>query len=219
MANKKINQTNLETAGSHAVITAQDLGFDASSFIAASDVNFAICVRAYLQNWRQGTVACKGRSDVSFANRKPWKQKGTGRARAGSARSPIWRSGGVTFGPQARVRTLKASKAMKIQVLNSMLSNKLEHGNVFALDFVVQGDKPSTKQAYALLQQAQLENRKAILFVDGQDSKIYASFANIPSVKILLFDQANVYDLADGDCWMFIKNDMNAFREMVNKWI
>ncbi len=219
MANKKINQTNQETTGSHTVVTAQELGLNEHSFVAASDINFAICVRAYLQNWRQGTVACKGRSDVSFANRKPWKQKGTGRARAGSARSPIWRSGGVTFGPQARVRTLKASKAMKAQVLNSMLSNKLKQGSVFALDFSVQGDKPSTKQAYSLLKQAQLDNRRTILFVDGQDSKINASFANIPSVKILLFDQANVYDLADGDCWMFIKNDMNAFREMVNKWI
>ena len=59
-----------------------------------------------LQNWRQGTVACKGRSDVAFSNKKPWKQKGTGRARAGSARSPLWRKGGVIFGPQPRTRTL-----------------------------------------------------------------------------------------------------------------
>ena len=64
-------------------------------------VAMAIYVRALLQNWRQGTVACKGRSDVSYSNKKPWKQKGTGRARAGSARSPLWRGGGVIFGPQA----------------------------------------------------------------------------------------------------------------------
>ena len=66
----------------------------------ASKANFALWVRALLQNWRQGTVVCKGRSEVAYSNKKPWKQKGTGRARAGSARSPLWRSGGVIFGPK-----------------------------------------------------------------------------------------------------------------------
>ena len=66
-----------------------------------------------MQNWRQGTVACKGRSDVAFSNKKPWKQKGTGRARAGSARSPLWRGGGVIFGPQPRTRMLKVAKQVK----------------------------------------------------------------------------------------------------------
>ena len=80
-------------------------------------------------------------------------------------------------------------------------------------------DKPSTKQSYEALLQAQLNDRKVILFVTGQDPKFHASFANIPSVKILLFDQPNVYDLADGDCWLFLKNDIEAFKEMVNKWI
>ena len=67
----------------------------------------SIYIRSLLQNWRQGTVACKGRSDVGYSNKKPWKQKGTGRARAGSARSPLWRGGGVIFGPQPRTRVLK----------------------------------------------------------------------------------------------------------------
>ena len=73
----------------------------------------AVYVRSLLQNWRQGTVGCKGRSDVAYSNKKPWKQKGTGRARAGSARSPLWRGGGVIFGPQPRTRVLKAGKQVK----------------------------------------------------------------------------------------------------------
>ena len=210
MTTKKIDQT---------IVKASDLGLTNLVADPSSPMNFAICIRAYLQNWRQGTVGCKDRSEVAFANRKPWKQKGTGRARAGSARSPLWRSGGVTFGPQARVRTLKASRAMKNQALAALLYGKIEQNKIVTFDFALSADKPSTKQAYDALLQAQLNDRKVILFVTGQDPKFHASFANIPSVKILLFDQPNVYDLADGDCWLFLKNDMEAFKEMVNKWI
>ena len=210
MTTKKIDQT---------IVKASDLGLTNLVADPSSPMNFAICIRAYLQKWRQGTVGCKDRSEVAFANRKPWKQKGTGRARAGSARSPLWRSGGVTFGPQARVRTLKASRAMKNQALAALLYGKIEQNKIVTFDFALSADKPSTKQAYDALLQAQLNDRKVILFVTGQDPKFHASFANIPSVKILLFDQPNVYDLADGDCWLFLKNDMEAFKEMVNKWI
>lgn len=69
-------------------------------------------MRVYLQNVRQGTVGSKGRSDIAYTNKKPWKQKGTGRARAGSARSPLWRGGGVVFGPQARIKMLKVPKKL-----------------------------------------------------------------------------------------------------------
>lgn len=210
MTTKKIDQ---------AIVKASDLGLTNLVADPSSPMNFAICIRAYLQNWRQGTVGCKDRSEVAFANRKPWKQKGTGRARAGSARSPLWRSGGVTFGPQARVRTLKASRAMKNQALAALLYGKIEQNKIITFDFALSSDKPSTKQAHEALLQAQLNDRKVILFVTGQDPKFHASFANIPSVKILLFDQPNVYDLADGDCWLFLRNDMEAFKEMVNKWI
>src|ERR1700683_4830953 len=71
-----------------------------------SPKTYATAIRTLIQNWRQGTVGCKDRSEVAYSNRKPWKQKGTGRARAGSLRSPVWRKGGVTFGPQPRVREL-----------------------------------------------------------------------------------------------------------------
>ena len=81
---------------------------------------FQFGLRALLQNWRQGTVACKGRSDVAYSNKKPWKQKGTGRARAGSARSPLWRGGGVIFGPQATSRTLRVPQSLRKNVLNAL---------------------------------------------------------------------------------------------------
>src|SRR4030066_2094069 len=91
---------------------AQDLSFD-TQFKRATPAAFSTWIRVLEKNWQQGTVACQGRSDVSRTNRKPWKQKGTGRARAGSARSPLWRGGGIIFGPQPRTRTLTVSKSLK----------------------------------------------------------------------------------------------------------
>ena len=104
----------------------------------------AVYVRSLLQNWRQGTVACKGRSDVAYSNKKPWKQKGTGRARAGSARSPLWRGGGVIFGPQPRTRVLKAGKQVKkIMFSTQFLFNFLEQGKVVSLNWDASHSKTS----------------------------------------------------------------------------
>ena len=174
---------------------------------------------AYQAGIRAGTASTLGKGAVAGSNKKPWKQKGTGRARAGSARSPVWRSGGVTFGPQPRVRTLKASRAMKNQALAALLYGKIEQNKIITFDFALSADKPSTKQAYEALLQAQLNDRKVILFVTGQDPKFHASFANIPSVKILLFDQPNVYDLMQSTHWMILKKDLDLFKEMVAQWL
>ena len=110
--------TKAKESGVSSVIqtlSASDLNIEGARK-EISPVAMAVYVRSLLQNWRQGTVACKGRSDVAYSNKKPWKQKGTGRARAGSARSPLWRGGGVIFGPQPRTRVLKAGKQLKRSV-------------------------------------------------------------------------------------------------------
>ncbi len=122
---------------------------------------FAIYIRQLLQNWRQGTVGCKGRSDVSFSNRKPWKQKGTGRARAGSARSPLWRGGGVIFGPQPRVRMLKSIKKAKTVVFLIYLYVIIwiRERFIFALG-ISMDNAPKTSYAYNLLKQANLAHNK-----------------------------------------------------------
>src|SRR5579863_8752187 len=117
---KKETTNNSATNKLHAV-AAQELEFDTATFKKATPASFSTWIRVLAKNWQQGTVACKGRSDVAYTNRKPSKQKGTGRARAGSARSPLWKGGGVIFGPQARVRTLKMARKMKHKVLLTML--------------------------------------------------------------------------------------------------
>jgi len=182
--------------------------------------SLALCIRTLLQNWRQGTVAVKDRGEVvSRSNKKPWKQKGTGRARAGSPRSPIWRGGGIVFGPQERVRTLKVSKNLKRSVFNGLLNAMLERERVYALNWMIEGDKPKTSQAYKALKQAQLHDKKILLFVDAHDYYTQASFANLQNVRMLYFDQPNAYAFADSDCWVFLQKDTNSFKEMAQRWI
>lgn len=219
--NKKTTTKTVKNAASApklaSAVSFNDLNIDISQK-KNSVVGFSTWVRALLQNWRQGTVACKGRSDVARANRKPWKQKGTGRARAGSARSPLWRGGGVTFGPQPRVRTLGVSQKLKQGVLNTLLFNFVEKGNVHSLEWIA-GDLPKTAGAQTALKQAGLHNKKITLFLSTDDMIAYASFVNLPNVQILFFDQANAYDLAASTSWVFLKKDFDRFKEMASRWI
>ena len=201
------------------VITASDVDLTPEHRNGIRNEGFSQCVRALLQNWRQGTVSCKGRSDVAFSNKKPWKQKGTGRARAGSARSPLWRKGGVSFGPQPRTRTLAISKNLKRGAANAVLWNFLDNNKIVALDWTAQEGAPKTAHAYNALKSAGLHDKNIILFVSPTDRYAHASFANIPNVRMLLFDQWNAYDISNGEMWMFLQKDMDAFKEMVSTWI
>src|SRR5437762_3460693 len=200
-------------------ILSQDIDFDMHSFERASHNLFSTSIRVLAKNWQQGTVASQGRSDVSRTNKKPWKQKGTGRARAGSARSPLWKGGGVIFGPQARVRTLKLSQKARQKVMVTLLADYIAAKNVICVDWLMTGEQPKTSQAKELLKATGLENRKIVLFVAPYDFHIALSFANIPNVHPVSFDQANAYDLTNSDCWLFLKKDFDQFKEMVSQWL
>ncbi|HSW74044.1 MAG TPA: 50S ribosomal protein L4 [Candidatus Limnocylindria bacterium] len=213
----KTRKKTVAATGSQDIVSVQDLALDASKR-KKMPVGFSVWIRSLLQNWRQGTVACKGRSDVAHSNKKPWKQKGTGRARAGSARSPLWRGGGVTFGPQPRTRTLSVSRKLKQGVLNSMLFQYLEDGKVRFLDLQV-AQTPKTSVAFTALRNAELHDKKVTLFLPADDYVTYASFANLPNVRVLFFDQANAYDLANSDYWLLLRKDVDQFKEMASRWI
>ena len=209
------------TTDNKQVIAPQDLQLTDEQQVHVSPQGFSQCVRVLLQNWRQGTVASKGRSDVAFSNKKPWKQKGTGRARAGSARSPLWRKGGVIFGPQARTRVLTMPKNLKQAVCNSLLWQYLQAGKIISLSFGLpqaQEQAPKTAQAYAALKQAGLQDKKILLFVTQHDWPTHAAFSNLANVRMLVFDQANAYQLASGDYWVFLEKDRDAFKTMVSLW-
>lgn len=202
----------------YRVVNAEDLGLSEDQRAQKNIEGFSQYIRALQQNWRQGTVACKGRSDVAFSNKKPWKQKGTGRARAGSARSPLWRKGGVIFGPQPRTRTLQVSKALKRSVCNSLLWDFLDRKHIVLLDWTPQ-ETPKTAHAAHALKEIGLAKRDIIFFVTPADMGTHTSFANIPNVRMLLYDQWNAYDVSGNSLWMVLQKDMDAFKEMVQQWM
>jgi len=205
------------TGGMLKTISSKVLGL-ADASVRSTQQDFAVWVRALRQNWRQGTVGCKGRSDVARTNKKPWKQKGTGRARAGSARSPLWRGGGVTFGPQARVRTLRVGRKQKQGVLVELLHQYVEQGTLYTLDWQLAGERPKCAAANVALKQAGLAGKKMTLFVRPDDELTFRSFRNIPSVNVIAFDQPNAVHLAGRDCLLILDKDVEQLKEMVGRW-
>jgi large subunit ribosomal protein L4 len=196
-------------------ISVADLGISDS---LNADVSYAIWIRALMQNWRQGTLGCKTRGEISFSNKKPWKQKGTGRARAGSARSPLWRSGGVIFGPQPRVRMLKVNKQNKDQVLTACLADYAQAGNLFTFDLMLDLQKPSTSFMYKALANAGLNDKKVVMFLDRQDYLHWSSVNNLKNIHVVSFDDVNAYELSLGSCIVVLKKDLSIFKDMVAKW-
>ncbi|MBI2352673.1 50S ribosomal protein L4 [Candidatus Dependentiae bacterium] len=217
-------QTEKETLGQQKVkvatglelITLKELELEAVSHDVSQE--YAVWIRALLQNWRQGTVSCKDRSEVNYTNKKPWKQKGTGRARAGSARSPLWRGGGVTFGPQPRVRVLKINKNSRNRVLSALMSEYAQQNRLYRWDWELQQDTPSTSVVYKALDGSGLIDKKTTLFLDRTDIKHWVSIRNIQQVQILAFDDVNAYDLSLGNRIVVLKKDYDMFKDMVKKW-
>lgn len=183
-----------------------------------SPKTFACAIRLLLQNWRQGTVGCKTRGQLAFSNKKPWRQKGTGRARVSSIRSPLWRKGGVIFGPQPRVRELAMNASQRRLVMNNLFFSMIDNSKIHCLDFSVSNAKPDTKGAFQAIEKAGFNDRKIVLFLPFGDDLTYTSFRNIPNVSIVLFDEPNAYQLSNGDCWVFLKKDVDSFKVMVERW-
>ena len=201
------------------ILTASELGLGQDHKKEVSTHAFAQSVRVLLQNWRQGTVSCKTRAEVSGSNKKPWKQKGTGRARAGARTSPLWRGGGIIFGPEMRTRTLKISKKTKKVVANNLLWDFIENKKIFVLDWAPAQDKPKTNDAYKALVGVGLHDMPVNVFVTPHDMMTVLSFANISTVRVVSYDAPNAYTLADARAWVVLKRDVDAFKEMVAQWI
>ena len=201
------------------VITPQDLSLQQEHRKKPSGKGFSQAIYILMQNWRQGTVGVKDRSEVARTGKKPWKQKGTGRARAGTPRSPLWRGGGVIFGPQARVRTLTMPQKMRKGVYNTLLWQRLDTQRIVNLDWDMTQSAPKTAIAYELLKKAGLAGKRITLFVAPDNYLVQMSCANLPNVQMLFFDQPNAYALAHGDYWVILKQDNQSFKEMVSAWI
>jgi large subunit ribosomal protein L4 len=160
---------------------------------------------------RQGTHATKTRGDVRGGGRKPYRQKGTGRARQGSLRAPQYAGGGVVHGPQPRSSEQRTPKKMKAAALRGALSDRLSHGRVQVVSAFVDGDLPRTKDALAVLASAVAPGAKVLVVVHRDDELTWKSLRNVASVHMLTEDQLNTYDVLASDHVVFTEQALTAF--------
>lgn len=154
-------------------------------------------IRLQLDSTRQGTRKTKNRSEVSGGGRKPWRQKGTGRARQGSIRATQWRGGGIPMGVGPRDYTFKINKKERVIALKSALSSKVQERALVVVDsFNMESTK--TKDAIKMLEGLKLDNK--ILFVTSDDAEnLYLAVRNLPNVLVIYADEVNCYDLVNAD--------------------
>lgn len=153
---------------------------------------------------RQGTHSTKTRGDVRGGGAKPWRQKGTGRARQGSRRAPQWTGGGVVHGPQPHGYAQRTPKKMIAAALRGALSDRAREGLIYVVDQIVEGNAPSTKQAAARLAGIGSYVRYLVV-LDREDANGWMSLRNLPGVHVLAVDQLNAYDVVVSDAVVFTK--------------
>jgi large subunit ribosomal protein L4 len=158
-------------------------------------------VTAQLAGARAGTQSTLTRAEVRGGGKKPWRQKGTGRARAGSTRSPIWTGGGVALGPKPRKYDQKTPKKMIALALKGALSDRANEGKVVVVD-AWNFEKPSTKAAVAALNAIGVSDN-VLVVISREDENAYKSFRNLPDVQVLLSGELNTYDVLVNDWIVF----------------
>jgi len=158
-------------------------------------------VRAQLAAARAGTHKTKRRGEVSGGGKKPWRQKGTGRARQGSNRAPHWTGGGVVFGPQPRSYEMKVPRKMRALALRSALSDRAREGRIAVVDSFA-FDSPKTKDALGALAALGVSGKSLVVLEERNDT-VGLSFRNLPDTHVILVDQLNVYDLLNADWVVF----------------
>ena len=167
-------------------------------------------VVAQLAAARQGTHSTKSRGEVSGGGAKPWRQKGTGRARQGSRRAPQWAGGGIVHGPTPRSYAQRTPKKMIAAALNSVLSERLADEKLFVLESVITSEIPSTKKALEALQVVG-DYASAVVVLHRDEDVAWLSLRNVPNVHALAVDQLNVYDIISNEVIVFTKPALEEF--------
>jgi large subunit ribosomal protein L4 len=170
-------------------------------------------VLMHLANLRRGTAETKTRGRVSGGGRKPWRQKGTGRARAGSNRSPLWRKGGVVFGPHPRSYSFVMPKKARRAAMKSALSSKVKENNLVILDGLAM-DEPKTKAMAAILSNLNVAG-KALVVMAAPDQNVSKSARNIQGVKAAQVGNLNVYDLLVHDKLVITRDAVTRVQEVL----
>jgi large subunit ribosomal protein L4 len=170
-------------------------------------------VKSYLANQRQGNAATKSRSFVSGGGRKPWRQKGTGRARQGSIRAAQWVGGYTVFGPRPRDYHYRLPKKIRRLALTSVMSQRAADGNVAVVDDLSLA-VPRTKTMARLFTGMEAGGRKVCLITRGADANVLKSCRNIPGISVLPHNAMNVYDLANADVIVFTEGALGGIAEV-----
>ena len=172
-------------------------------------------VVAYRAAQRSGTACTKTVGEVAGTNKKPWKQKGTGRARAGSFRSPLWRGGGVVFGPKPRDFSKKVSRSTKQLALRKALTERLNAGDVLVVD-ELNLSSPKTKEFIGLLSALQI-NGTALVVSSAVDKNLTLASRNVPNVELTTSDTLNTYDVLRSDKLLFTRSAFEKIEARLNK--
>ena len=167
-------------------------------------------VRRFLAAQRAGTHSTKGRSEVSGGGRKPWRQKGTGNARAGSNRSPLWRGGGIIFGPKPRDYSFKLNKKVIRKSKFIAISEKFKNKKIIVVEDLT-FESPKTKKAQEILENLKVAEKKVLLVLENLNNNTAKSFKNIESVLISSSKGLSTYNILVADYLMFTKNSLLEF--------
>ena len=196
--------------------TVGQINLDESVFAAPiSEATMHQVVVQYLAAQRQGTHSTLKRGEVRGGGRKPWRQKGTGRARAGSTRSPLWRKGGVTFGPKPRDYRFSIPKKMRQQAMRSALTTKVLEQNVIVLD-TIDFAAPKTKDMMNVLANLQID-RKALIITESPEQNVYLSARNIPGISVSFAGVINVYELLLHDKLIITQEAVKKIEEVYTR--
>ena len=184
------------------------------SIFAAEISEYAVyeVIKNHLANRRQGTQSAKTRAEVRGGGRKPWRQKGTGRARQGSTRSPQWIGGGVVFAPKPRDYSYSVNKKVRRLALKSVLTTKVNEGNLIVLD-ALEMNAPKTKDFIAMLS-AVNAGKKALVVTAENSPNVVKSGRNIPGVDITFVNTLNVYDIMRHDSLIITKEAVRKVEEV-----
>ncbi|MDD4363302.1 MAG: 50S ribosomal protein L4 [Atribacterota bacterium] len=170
-------------------------------------------VKRYLADKRRGTASTKGRSDVRGGGKKPWKQKGTGRARAGTIRSPLWVGGGIVFGPQVRDYGFSIPKKMKLVALKSVLSDKVTNDNMIILD-KIELKNGKTKEITEIFNKFNLNNEKILIVIEKENEQIKRAINNLTNVIAVTANKINTYDVLNSNKVLVTKNALEVIEEV-----
>ena len=196
-----LNSTTLQAAAFSADGSARAERAELPAAIFDGTVNVPVmhqAVKAYLANQRQGTAATKNRKFVTGGNQKPWRQKGTGRARQGSIRAPQWPGGGTVFGPQPRGYEQKVQRKVKALARRSAFNARAREGDLLVVDALTL-PAPKTREMIAFLERLGVADQKVLVLTHAQNPELYRSGRNLPNVHVMPYAEASTYHILWSD--------------------